>query len=316
MFYVALAFAFLAKGPIGWTPLATVGITRFLLRGGNSPSSLAKGILCTIAGLALMMGIVCLWGIPALQRTHGQFFQIGIGRHVIGRSFSAMGGHGANSLATYLLLLPFYFVTIFVSFFPWSLKLPWLTRRLRAQREPLDVYLLTGVLIVFLIFTFVTTRLLHYTLPVFPLLALLLARALAEEDKDFVGTCAKIMAPVYLALALLVSPLLGRFFPARELYRQARNDLQPEMEFGVVEFNEPSVVWYFRSRLKTFMTLLDRKNVDSFMAEEGPRLAIVPTAALGDIFPIVPPDWKVFSTRGFNAVKGRRSDLTLVLKPE
>jgi hypothetical protein len=88
------------------------------------------------------------------------------------------------------------------------------------------------------------------------------------------------------------------------------------MEFGAVEFNEPSLVWYFRSRLKTFMTLLDRKNVDSFMAEEGPRLAILPTAAAEKIFPSPPPEWKVYTTRGFNAVKGKRSDLTLILKPE
>jgi hypothetical protein len=88
------------------------------------------------------------------------------------------------------------------------------------------------------------------------------------------------------------------------------------MEFGAVEFNEPSLVWYFRGRVKTFMTLLDRKNVDSFMAEEGPRFAILPTDAASKIFPNPPSTWKIFSTRGFNAVKGKRSDLTLVLKPE
>ena len=39
-----------------------------------------------------------------------------------------MEGHGASSLGMYVLLLPFYFVTVFVSFFPWSIKLPWLTK--------------------------------------------------------------------------------------------------------------------------------------------------------------------------------------------
>jgi hypothetical protein len=64
------------------------------------------------------------------------------------------------------------------------------------------------------------------------------------------------------------------------------------------------------------MTLLDRNNVDSFMAEEGPRFVILPTDAATNIFPNPPSDWKMFSTRGFNAVKGKRSDLTLILKPE
>lgn len=318
VFYVSLGLAFLAKGPIGLTALATVAISYFLA-GANPETKPAyiKSTLLTLVGLALMFGIVCLWGIPALERTHGQFWRIGMGRHVVGRSFTAMGGHGAASLGMYFLLLPFYCVTIFASFFPWSLKLPGLTRRLRAQRDSTDVYLLTGVLIVFVIFTFVTTKLLHYTLPAFPLLALLLARALADDPaNEFVRKTARIMVPVYLALALLLAPLVRHFFPARELYRQAASDLRPEMEFGAVEFNEPSLVWYFRHRLDTFMTLLDRKNVDSFMAEEGPRLAILPTAAAEKIFANPPPDWKIYKTRGFNAVKGKRSDLTLVLKPQ
>jgi len=134
-----------------------------------------------------MIAVVALWGIPALIQTHGQFFAIGIGRHVIGRSLVSMEGHGASSFGMYLLLLPFYFVTIFVSFFPWSIKLPWLIRQLRRQKKAgisnpgykeneIDNYLLTGIAVIFVIFTLVSTKLPHYTLPAFPLLALLLAR--------------------------------------------------------------------------------------------------------------------------------------------
>ena len=97
----------------------------------------------------------------------------------------------------YVLLLPFYFVTVFISFFPWSIKLPWLIRKLWRNREagvihlrqgyggqaapgysgsPVDIYLLSGIAVIFVIFTLVSTKLPHYTLPAFPLLALLLAR--------------------------------------------------------------------------------------------------------------------------------------------
>jgi hypothetical protein len=229
-----------------------------------------------------------------------------------------MGGHGASSTGAYFLLFPFYFVTVFFSFFPWSLKLPWLFKKLRSERTETDIYLISGVAVVFGIFTLVTTRLLHYTLPAFPLLALLLAGALTLHDASdrFVQKCARIALPAYLVLALFVSPFVGKFFPARELFREARDDLRPDMEFGAVEFSEPSLVWYFRSRVNRFMTLLDRKNVESFMAEEGPRFAILPTDAAAKIFPSPPPEWKTFSTRGFNAVKGKRSNLTLILKPE
>jgi 4-amino-4-deoxy-L-arabinose transferase-like glycosyltransferase len=312
IFYLALALAFLAKGPIGWTPLLTVAVTAFFVRGLGVAQRFKF-----VRGMALTLFLVCLWGVPALLETHGQFLRIGIGRHVLGRSVSAMGGHGATSMGAYFLLFPFYFVTVFFSFFPWSLKLPWLFKKLRIERSQADIYLLSGSAIIFGIFTLVTTRLLHYTLPAFPLLALLLARALtADQSSRFLQKCTRIAVPAYLVLALFVSPLVGKFFPARELFRAARDDLRPEMEFGAVEFSEPSLVWYFRSRVHRFMTLLDRKNVESFMAEEGPRFAILPTAAAARIFPAPPPEWKSFSTRGFNAVKGKRSDLTLILKPE
>ena len=80
-------------------------------------------------------------------------------------------------------MLPFYFVTIFLTFFPWGFSLPWLTRKLWRKRDPLDRYLLGGTAVVFIVFTLVKTKLPHYTLPAFPLLALLLAKALLDFPK-------------------------------------------------------------------------------------------------------------------------------------
>ncbi|MGZ5025055.1 MAG: ArnT family glycosyltransferase, partial [Chthoniobacterales bacterium] len=173
IFYLSLGCAFLAKGPIGWTPLLTVAATLLFLANANLNRRFLfpLGVVVTLAGVAA-------WGIPALLRTHGEFLRVGIGHHVIERSVVAMEGHGGGSLIGYIAALPFYFVAIFVSFFPWSFKLPWVTRRLWLERDPLDNYLIAGSAIVFLIFTLVKTKLPHYTLPAFPLLALLLAKAL------------------------------------------------------------------------------------------------------------------------------------------
>src|SRR5205823_876825 len=125
VFYLSLALGFLAKGPIAWTPLLTVAAMIIWSRDWQLVRRFRF-----LPGILLTLGVVALWGIPALIRTDGQFFSVGIGRHVIGRSFATMEGHGANSIGMYLLLLPFYFVTVFVSFFPWSIKLPWLVRTL------------------------------------------------------------------------------------------------------------------------------------------------------------------------------------------
>ncbi len=313
IFYLALAFAFLAKGPIGWVPLLTVAATKIFYRN----LELSRRFKFT-RGILLMLAIVSLWGVPALVRTHGEFFWLGIGRHVIGRSFGAMEGHGANSLGAYLLLLPFYFITIFVSFFPWSIKLPWLMRRLRWDRDEIDHYLLAGGAIIFIIFSLIKTKLPHYILPAFPLLSLLLARRWIDNEMpiELLKKLAIAVACICCATALLVEPVAARFFPSRELFRQSRDYLRPEMEFGAVDFAEPSLVWYFRSRVTGWMTTLSRANVKRFMEKMGPRFVVIPTAMVEKVFPSPPASWKRFSTRGCNLVKGRRVDLTLLLKPD
>ena len=120
-------------------PLLTVVSMKFFLRG----LPLTRRFWFA-SGMCVRLAIVSLWGIPALVRTKGEFFWVGIGRHVVERSFGPMEGHGAQTFNSYLLTLPFYFVTVFVSFFPWSIKLPALTKHLwreaRRDRQISDLW--------------------------------------------------------------------------------------------------------------------------------------------------------------------------------
>jgi 4-amino-4-deoxy-L-arabinose transferase-like glycosyltransferase len=323
-FYVSLALGFLAKGPIAWVPLLTVTCTKIF----SSQIAFAKTFKFT-RGILLMLAIVALWGIPALVQTRGEFSSVGLGRHVVARSIVTMEGHGAQSLAGYLLLLPFYFVTIFVSFFPWSMKLPWLARKLWRERpvaasdasdtrDASDKYLLAGIGIIFVIFTFVSTKLPHYTLPAFPLLALWLARhwqSVTGKRRGFFRAVAIATTALWLLLATVMPPLVAGSFPAYALFRQARNDLRPEMEFGGVEYAEPSLVWYFRREVKGFFTPLNEKRAVAFMEKAGPRFVVMPTSLARTVFGNR-PEWKTFSTEGINIAKGKHVDLTLVLKAE
>jgi 4-amino-4-deoxy-L-arabinose transferase-like glycosyltransferase len=331
IFYLSLALGFLAKGPIAWTPLLTVGAIIFYLRDWQLGRRFKF-----VYGILLTLTVIALWGIPALIQTRGEFFTVGIGRHVIGRSFATMEGHGANSLGMYLLLLPFYFVTLFVSFFPWSIKLPWLLQTLWRQRtagvsDPgysgsgnyenrIDAYLFAGIGIIFIIFTLVKTKLPHYTLPAFPLLALLLARhwhgaSIANRRSSF-NAIAIVTTCVWIAIALVVPPIIAPFFPAYQLFQESRAGLQPNMQFASVEFEEPSLVWYFRSRVKGFLTPLNRRRAPEFMTAPGSRFVVLSTPGAGTLFANRPADWQTFSTSGFNIAKGKRVDLTLMLKPE
>ena len=129
---------------------------------------------------------------------------------MVERSVATMEGHGASSVWMYLALLPFYFLTVFASFFPWSIKLPALWKKLRAQRDGTDQFLLAGALIIFGIFTLVQTKLPHYTLPAFPLLALLVARRF--ESLRFARALPIAATAVYLAIALFLSPVPRKIF--------------------------------------------------------------------------------------------------------
>jgi 4-amino-4-deoxy-L-arabinose transferase-like glycosyltransferase len=309
IFYVSLAFGFLAKGPIAWTPLLTVALAKLFY-----PEKRLNAQFRFAPGITLMLAIVCVWAVPALMRTHGDFFRIGIMHHVVGRSFSAMEGHGASSPAWYVALLPFYFVTVFVSFFPWSMKLPALWTELRSNRDATDTFLITGTLIIFCVFTLVKTKLPHYTLPAFPLLALLVARrfdSLRLSRKLMIST-----AVVCLVVALFVSAALRRSFPSYTLARESRDDLKPEMEFGAVNYNEPSLVWYFRDRVRGFMTTLKPKDAVTYMAKPGARFIVLPSETAAVLFRDPEPSWRRHRVTGFNVAKGQRADLTLLLKPQ
>lgn len=311
VFYLALGLGFLAKGPLAWLPLLTVISMKFSVR--DIPF-LRR--FCFATGILGAFAIVCLWGIPAVVVTNGEFFEVGIGRHVVERSFNVMEGHGANSWNTYLAAMPFYFVTVFISFFPWSVKLPGLTKHLWRQRDPVDRYLISGVLIIFVIMSLVKTKLPHYTLPAFPLLALLLARHIfhLRGSPRFAKRAAIGAATAALAADFILFPLLAPTFPSAELYKLSRNDLRPGMDFANVDYAEPSVVWYFRSRAKGFFRGLNPDQVDQFMRVPGPRFVIIPTSLAQAISAQLDPTWKTYRSHGFTIVKGRPTDLTLILK--
>jgi 4-amino-4-deoxy-L-arabinose transferase-like glycosyltransferase len=321
IFYLALALGFLAKGPVAWMPLGAVVVMQFV-----HPTPQFARRLLFVRGSVLMLALVAFWGIPALVCTHGEFFAIGMGRHVVGRSFGAMQGHGGESIILAFLWLPFYFISVFVSFFPWSVKLPWLTRRLWKKRDSVDLFLISGIAVFFVIFSIVKTKLPHYILPAFPLLSLLLARHWLEEDvaNRALRRWSIAAAAVGLAIALIGFPLVAPYFPAAALFKKSEPYLQPEMDFAACDFDEPSLVWYFRSRVHGWLyynrigdrdvSAIEPDQVPEFLARPGPHFVVVPTPVADRLYPNLPQGYRKFSTRGFDVANGQWIDLTLILK--
>ena len=262
-----------------------------------------------------MLVVVALWGIPALIQTHGEFFRVGIGRHVIERSFMTFEGHGASSFGIMCCLLPFYFVTVFISFFPWSIKLPWLIRKLWQIAESVGQRVRLRRKLRYLSVLGHRGRLRHLHSRQHEVTALHVAgvsnacafacttlASRSTSSKVGLSLFARIAvatACVWIAIALVVPPLVPRFFPAFQLFQVSRASLQPNMQFAAVEFQEPSLVWYFRSRVEGFLTPLNKRRAAEFMSAPDPRFIVLPTAVAGELFANPPASWRFFTSQWF-----------------
>jgi 4-amino-4-deoxy-L-arabinose transferase-like glycosyltransferase len=156
IFFGSLGLGFLAKGPVAWLPLAGLFVGRWL-----RPTEFQLSVGQLVVGVLLSLGLVGLWGVPALLATHGQFFTVGIGRHVVYRSLGIMEGHGGSGWVGFLATLPLYFITFFFSFFPWAFKVPGAVRNWWGVRDQdtLGWYLFVQAALIFIVFSLVRTKL-------------------------------------------------------------------------------------------------------------------------------------------------------------
>ncbi len=310
IFYVALALGFLAKGPVAWLPLGGVILGRAL----RKDSFRLSGIQ-TIAGLAVTIGLVACWGIPALEQTQGRYWQVGMGEHVIHRSIGVMDSHGLKGWGNFVLLLPLYFVTFFISFLPWSVPVPvqiwrwWPGRR----RDDLGWYLLVQALIVFVVFSLVRTKLPHYTMPAFPCLALWLALQLRSEKNSFAWFQRRLAVMVALILTLMLAgtSVARNHLLTENLWRAARPYARPETKVGCFGYTEPSLVWKFRGVITNTVVLGNEKEATDFLTNSPPFILVLPTRDAASL-----PDTNGLriAVHGLDMVKLQNVDLTAIVR--
>jgi 4-amino-4-deoxy-L-arabinose transferase-like glycosyltransferase len=294
-FYICLALGFLAKGPIALLPILFPAIFFLSQRKGFSFHTGSAFL-----GVVLLVLIVGAWGIPALIATKGEFFAIGIGRHVVMRSVAPMQSHGGGGLIGYVLSLPFYLLAIFFSFFPWCIYLPGTIVRLRRGLDLPERYLLAGVTLVFLIFTLIQTKLPHYTLPAFPLLAILTAKYLNSRPRDSVlarGIAVGIVA-LYALVALAGFSWVAPYFPSKAAYEGVKPSLTAETRVAYTGYDEQSLIWYFRYSVAPFLVHLSPQDVAHFMESTPSAACVVPKSDLGQIR--IEPNWKQIPVSGFD----------------
>jgi 4-amino-4-deoxy-L-arabinose transferase-like glycosyltransferase len=307
IFHVSLALGFLAKGPVAWIPIGGLLLGKWL-----RPKEFDFSLPRFAVGMILTLAIVAVWGIPALIATNGEFLKVGIGHHVIFRSFGVMEGHGGNGWLQYILLLPFFFVTFFFSFFPWSFRVPkallnWWPSR---NADTFGWYLLVQAALVFLTFTLVRTKLPHYTLPAFPFIAIWLARAIPGL-KIFKWAAA--MAVFIFVLTIGGFSAMKPEFVSQRLFEKSKPYLKPETKFAAVEYDEPSLVWEFRGIVTNYMQTLNANQAVDFLRENNSCVLIVPTGFYKTNLMIFGTNAATFEVQGFNAAKGAKVDITVII---
>ena len=295
-FYLSLGGAALAKGPVAVLPFGTILLFAWLARIPNIHRSMKFG-----RGLTVTLLLAGLWLIPVLILTKGLFYQKFFQEQVFAKLYTSQQGHGATSTLAYLASLPFYLVLLFVFFLPWAFYIPAAYKRMKAQWTQEDRYLATGILL--------KTKLPHYTLPAFPLIACAVAPSIPSRRIFQIGLP---MLVATLAAGFFLAPLAVPYCVPRQL--AASPWLSKEMEIAVADYNEPGFVWYLRGRVKAWSRPIKCADVVHFMNEPGARLCVLPANEAARV--PVDPAWKQVTVPGFNVVHGSRIKLSMFVKTE
>jgi 4-amino-4-deoxy-L-arabinose transferase-like glycosyltransferase len=200
--WAALGVGVLIKGPV----LPLVSLLTALALGVADRSLAWLKATRPLAGLALASVIVAPWLIAISQATGGAFVTDAVANDLLPKLIGGQESHGAPP-GTYLAL-------VMLAFFPASLQLvpalreAWQRRLMSAER-----FCLAWLVPAWLVFKLVPTKLPHYVLPLYPALALLVARCVIEADDarprwwEHIGHGVWLVVALALAGAAIAAPL-------------------------------------------------------------------------------------------------------------
>lgn len=170
VFWTALAVGILLKGPvivmIVFLTAATLSIidrsTRWLTA------------LRPFPGVAWLIVLVLPWFVAIYARGGSAFFADSIGHDMLAKVAGAQESHGAPP--------GLYLILFFATFFPASMLAGLATPSIWAgRREPATRFLLAWLVPSWIAFELIPTKLPHYVLPLYPAIAILIARAVETK---------------------------------------------------------------------------------------------------------------------------------------
>ncbi len=195
VFWGALGAGILIKGPV---ILMIVGLTIATLIGIERGAGWLRG-LRPLAGIAIVLAMVVPWLALTFLRSGPAFFQESIGTDLVGKILGGQESHAAPP-GTHTLLLGAMF---WPGSFLLALSIGWIWQN-RADRAVR--FCLAWFIPSLIAFEVATTKLPHYTMPLFPAAAALVGGALAAGGRSSArwtrwGFAATALVPILIVLA-------------------------------------------------------------------------------------------------------------------
>lgn len=169
IFWIALGVGILIKGPVA---ILVGGATVIALTLWDR--SLAMATALRPWPLAIWTAVIVLpWFIAITAVTDGAFFSEFFGHDFAGKITEGQDGHGAP--------FGYHMLVVWAFFFPGAFFiLPALARAISWRFDPVFRFLLAWIIPAWLIMEVMSTKLPHYTLPMYPALALLVGYVVVE----------------------------------------------------------------------------------------------------------------------------------------
>lgn len=164
LFWGGLAAAVLLKGPVG--PMV-VGTTVAALVLVHRRAGWLMALRPLAGGIGFLI-VVLPWFVAITLRSGGTFWAMSLGHDLIGKVAAAQESHGAPP-GTYLVLL---WLTFFPASVPMALSVPALWR---GRALPGLAFAAAWLIPSWIVFEASPTKLMHYTLPLYPALAMAVA---------------------------------------------------------------------------------------------------------------------------------------------
>lgn len=203
LFWISLGASVLIKGPIG---LMVVGTTiaglSLLTRDLRWVAPLRfKG------GSLVFLALVLPWYIAITLKTGQEFWDESLGRDMLGKVATGQENHGAPA--------GYYLATLWLTFWPAAFLLPYGFAYAWRERANRAVWFCVAWIVpTWIVFEIAVTKLPHYTLPVFPALAVLTAAGWIARNDQPQGRSMAVVNVVLLTLggALVVLPLAASIY--------------------------------------------------------------------------------------------------------